>query len=211
MTSNLPPSSFQIGDIASWIGTAIALAAALLGWRTAVNAGRRAKASNAIAEKANGIAERALSRVEDANGIAEHANKISEEANDLVQKSAAQQAELWTVDWAPKWNRDSALVVLRNTGADVAYQLNVTLDGEKLHRIDDLGDVRDGHEVTLNVHEIIQVRADHDANAERQMERNRTSSIAIIPGPLQYRLKLSLKWKTGLGQQQNETINLTIH
>jgi hypothetical protein len=197
---------------ATWIGIVAAASVGVVGWIFAGIANGRAKKANELAEKANGIAEMAIVRADDANGIAEHANKLSEQANSLIERTTAQKDEDWFVDWTAKWNHDSALIVLRNTGRDAARNLSVTIDGEKLHRVVEFDhDILGGTDDTISLSEIVQKRTDNAAAMERIIQSNRASSVSVIPSPLNVNITLSLRWQTGRDVWQPKELTLRIY
>lgn len=201
-----------MSDTATWIGIIVSGLIGLGGLVFAYFADRRAKKANKLVEESNGIAKRALVRAEDANGIAEHANKLSEQANSLIERTAAQKAEDWFVDWTAKWNHDSALIVLKNTGRDAARNLSVTIDGEQLHRVVEFDhDIPGGIEDTIPVPEIVQKRIDNGLAADRIMESNRNRSVVIIPVPLNINVTLSFRWQTGLDVWKPKDLPLRIY
>jgi len=199
-------------DVATWVGIIAAGAVGAVGWIFAGIANSRAKKANELVEQANTIAKQAVVRAEDANGIAEHANKLSEQSNLLIERTTAQKAEDWFVDWTAKWNHDSALIVLKNTGRDAARNLSVTIDGEQLHRVVEFDhDILGGTEDTIPIPEIIQKRIDNGLAADRIMASNRNSGVMIIPGPLNLNVTLSFRWQTGLDVWQSKDLALRIY
>ncbi len=102
------------GDVATWIG--IAVAAGVGGWgiRQAAQANRLAGRSAEAAARSTQIAEDALAVSKRADERADRLERIATDRNDI--------------EWKLEWIEDSDTISVRNIGTDTAYDVELTID-----------------------------------------------------------------------------------
>lgn len=198
-----------IGDAATWVAAAVALIAGAAGVLFGVLGYRQAKQANEKAEAANRIAADALGQAAKANEIAEHANQLSEEANTVSSRSVAQQEEDWFVDWRIQWNAEESSVALINTGSKDARQPTVTVSGNNIHDFfDDYRDVLPGASIGVPLPQIRDQRAQHASQKAAVAAELRQAGLVYIEGSFHTELKVTIRWKTGLGFPQSRELEL---
>lgn len=197
--------------VATWIGIAVAGAVGIGGWVTAGIANGRAKKANTLAEKSNTIAQDAVARADAANDIAEDANKLSKDANALVERSVSQQTEDWFVKWEAEWNVAAALLILKQRGRDDALNTSVVIAGKNVHKIYRADhSVSPGQELDIEVMQVLDERNKHDIRTAQIMERNVSSPVVYVPSGFSLDLTISIRWLTGGGFVQPQTVELKV-
>lgn len=201
-----------VGDIATWVGVVVAAVLGVVGIFTGVVGQRSAKNANEKAEVANRIAAEALGESRIANKIAEHANNLSDQANVVAERGAAKHEEDWFVDWAIQWDENTAELTLTNTGRDRANQPSVTVAGDEIHDVFDAFErpVLSGERVEIPLPQVVKKRDQHGIDADIAVEGMRRSGIAYVPSGFHTILKVTIRWKTGLGFPQSRELTIEV-
>ncbi len=107
---------------AEWVGIAVTLGIAIVGW----------KRSNRVAAGAREHADAAEARAKRAEQRAERAVELAESAEARADRLERRAAERRDVAWTQRWLEQSATLSFRNVGTDPAYdvELNVYPAGE---------------------------------------------------------------------------------
>ncbi|MGB3414875.1 MAG: hypothetical protein WBA28_09190 [Microbacteriaceae bacterium] len=199
-----------MGDIGVW-GLVVAILSAIGTICVAFYSDYRVKQANEIAQAANDIAAEALRQAAESNNIAEDANELSREANRVISTQAAQKIEKWLVEWVPEWDADTLSLILKNTGRDTAHNPTVLIKGRDIDQFKDgLDDVPRGEQISIAFPEFLEERR---AENERKVETHRRSiDSGIVIGFRGWSKKLTITviWHTGLGQPQEQIINLNM-
>lgn len=195
--------------IGAYIGAAASL---IVGAAAVISAGianGRAKDANDDAKRANELAARALAQADKANDIAEHANALSEEANEIIRRQAAQQSDPAHIDWTVEWEKDSASLIVTNTGRDTAYDVSVLIQGaevDELIKRENPEPRNASFQVPLP--QIAERRAKREAERLRDYESARASGIVIIGSQFSVKLAVDIRWATEFGKPGVERFEL---
>lgn len=198
-------------DLPVWIGVIVAGLVGLGGWITAAFAIQSAQRANELAEASNGIAKRAVKEAKASNRIANGANKLSQQANTLVEGQIGQQNEDWYVKWKPKWEKDSAMLVLTNEGRDAARNVSCVVSGDGIHEIGRPGiDVAPGEVFRVHLPVVTEQRNADGIEAARRYREMERAGIIWVHGGFKTNLEVTVIWKTGLGTTQDQTFNKSV-
>jgi hypothetical protein len=131
------------------------------------------------------------------------------QANALAARNAARAEESWFVDWHVTWNPDLAVLVLTNRGSNAAIDTSVTVAGPYIHEVRD-GWPQVGGDQNIDIPlpviptQRAQYIAEQDARFTRNLELNVVSPGTTFVAPL----KVTVRWKTGLGSPADKTFDI---
>lgn len=150
--------------------------------------------------RANRIASDALARAGDANQIAKAANQISQEANAISRQALAALTEQHVVDWEPTWQRNTGTLVLRQLGADDAYQVTVIVTSKNLHEVCTAPRVAPGEELRFDLPQVAELRRQHEAAQIATQDRlSSGSSMIYFAGRFEITLQITVAWYSAAG------------
>lgn len=195
--------------IGAYIGAGASLLVGIGGIIAAGIANSRAKMANKHAEDANKIAADALTQAAESNKIAKDANALSEEANSISRSNAAKQFDPSHVDWAVKWDTETAILHVTNSGRDTAHGVSVLVQGDE---IDDL--IEREEPVPRNEHieipfpQIAENRKNHQIEAARHYRAMVNAGYFTVREEFECPLVIDVRWTSDLGNPGFEQFQL---
>lgn len=195
----------NFGDVPTWIGSGVALIVGIVGIVYGVLGYRQASKSNRIAGEAR-------DKAAEANQIAEAANLLSAEANTLAARTAAAQEEDWFVDWTAQWDSKSSAMVLVNTGSHEAGDVAVTFSADEIHgTFSGNSSVPAGEFLVVPAEEVMVKRGLHDAERAASAAAMRSAGIGYVGARYKATLKVTVRWRTGLGFPASRELELAVN
>lgn len=156
--------------------------------------------------RANRIAGDAIVRAREANQLAEAANRLSKEANEISRRALDVRTEQHVVDWEPNWHRDIHTLVLRQLGADDAYQVTVIVTGKDLHEVRRIPQVAPGEQVSFDLPQVVELRRKHEAEQAAAQASLSGASMVYFAGPFSITLKIIVAWVSAAGLPKTATL-----
>lgn len=150
--------------------------------------------------RANRIASDAFARAGEASQTAKAANQISHEANAISRRALEALTERHVVDWEPTWQREAGTLVLRQLGADDAYQVTVIVTSKNLHEVCTAPQVGPGEELRFDLPQVAELRRQHEAAQIATQDRlSSGSSMIYFAGRFEITLQITIAWFSAAG------------
>lgn len=149
--------------------------------------------------RANRVASYAVARANEAIQIAEAADQLSQDADATSRRALAAPMEQHVVDWEPKWSRESATLVLRQLGADTAYQVTVIVTGKNLHEVRTVPQVAPGEEVRFDMPQVSELRRQHEAEQNAVQGDLTGSSMVYFAARFEITVQITVAWVSAAG------------
>jgi hypothetical protein len=204
------PVTVDVGDVATWVGSGVALLAGVSGLIFGVLANKRAERANEIAERANRIAAEAVGKAAEANEIAEDANQLGSEANAIARRALAQQTDYSVVDWTVKWEPKSGALRVVNDGDDPACEVVVLIRGDEVRETRHYDRIEADDTILIDLPQVREQINQATANSLSRFERMRDSGGPVaFPSKGKAVLKVTVAWKSELGVPQTREFDIT--